>query len=222
MFTCAECGEEYGGSAYFKNGCEPICSKCHTTKECISEDDAIYCTKCGAYLHDNETYWVDGNRICRLCWALELATKDNHNKHFSKYCNGRLEGARLDADKPPERPPPGDLHLDDQNYCGTVPDPERCGKLMPYLSYTTMKGTVKKTVNIDKIVQWWIACFGIMGVMCLSQDTWVHRWGFIFGLVAQPAWFITTFRNKQWGIFCLCCIYTVSWCMGIYNFWIKG
>jgi hypothetical protein len=58
----------------------------------------------------------------------------------------------------------------------------------------------------------------------LSQDTresW-RRWACIFGLLAQPAWFIETIAAKQWGIVALCALYAISWAKGFHTHWLTG
>jgi hypothetical protein len=52
------------------------------------------------------------------------------------------------------------------------------------------------------------------------KEQW-KRWGYIFGLSAQPFWFYSTITHEQWGMVLLCCWYTYCWGQGIYNYWIK-
>ena len=67
---------------------------------------------------------------------------------------------------------------------------------------------------------------GLCGVAAifLSQDqreSW-RRWACIFGLIAQPFWFIATWRAQQYGIFAVCFLYAFSWLRGFYGYWIAG
>lgn len=66
-----------------------------------------------------------------------------------------------------------------------------------------------------------IAVLGVTAVF-LSQDSRfaVRRWSCIFGLLGQPFWFIAAVKASQWGIFLLCCLYTVSWARGVWINWI--
>ncbi len=75
----------------------------------------------------------------------------------------------------------------------------------------------------EVIVQFFIALFGVTGIY-LSQQTHskpAQRYACLFGLAAQPFWFITTFMAGQWGIFALCFLYTAAWYKGFHNHWIK-
>ncbi len=73
---------------------------------------------------------------------------------------------------------------------------------------------------IDQVA---IGAFGISSVW-LSQDkrSEVRRWACIAGICAQPFWFYATWHAQQWGILALSVVYTLGWCRGIYNFWIKS
>lgn len=52
------------------------------------------------------------------------------------------------------------------------------------------------------------------------KESW-RRWGYIAGLAGQPFWFLTAYKNLQYGIILLCFWYTYCWCQGVWNFWIK-
>lgn len=52
-------------------------------------------------------------------------------------------------------------------------------------------------------------------------DHW-KKWGYVFGLLSQPAWFYTAIMNKQWSIVALSVWYTIAWARGCYNYWIKA
>ena len=73
------------------------------------------------------------------------------------------------------------------------------------------------------IAQFLIALFGVSAIW-LSQDERPHvrRWGCVCGLLAQPAWFWTTYSNGQWGIFALCFLYTWAWAKGVRTHWMTG
>ncbi len=60
----------------------------------------------------------------------------------------------------------------------------------------------------------------ILGLPAIFMVAKKKRWGFVVGLSQQPFWFFTTIYNHQWGITLLSVGYTISWIMGIYEwFW---
>ena len=74
---------------------------------------------------------------------------------------------------------------------------------------------------IEVIAQWGAAICGCTAMACISTKGRLHRWGYIIGLLGQPFWFITTLNHKQWGIFILSAIYTLSYINGIRNWFGK-
>jgi len=70
--------------------------------------------------------------------------------------------------------------------------------------------------------QIWIGVFGTTAIWMVGRLEHWRRWGFIFGLMSQPAWIYTAIKNEQWGILVLSFWYTYSWGQGVYNYWIKG
>jgi hypothetical protein len=42
----------------------------------------------------------------------------------------------------------------------------------------------------------------------------------IFGLLGQPAWFYVAWYTNSLGVVVLCVLYTISWALGLYNFWV--
>jgi nicotinamide riboside transporter PnuC len=71
----------------------------------------------------------------------------------------------------------------------------------------------------DTISQIFIAIFGVAAVILVAKK---NKWGFVLGLLSQPFWFITSFINKQWGIFFLSIVYAGSWILGIYEWFYKN
>lgn len=62
-----------------------------------------------------------------------------------------------------------------------------------------------------------IFIFGTSAIVLVARKS---KWGFVFGLLSQPFWFITSALNHQWGVFLVSAIYTCSWAYGIYEwFW---
>jgi len=74
---------------------------------------------------------------------------------------------------------------------------------------------------IDQIAQAWIILFGIPAIWLVGRLEKWKRWGYIFGLLSQPAWLYTSIVNEQYGIMVLVLWYTYSWGQGVYNYWIK-
>ncbi len=71
----------------------------------------------------------------------------------------------------------------------------------------------------DTIAQIGIAVFGIAAIILVAKK---NKWGFVFGLLSQPFWYVTAFINKQWGVFFLSIIYTGSWVFGVYEWFYKN
>lgn len=70
--------------------------------------------------------------------------------------------------------------------------------------------------------QVFIFIFGGSAIWLVSRtDKW-KKYGYIFGLLAQPFWLYTSIVNKQWGILAMTLFYTYSWGQGIYNYWVKS
>jgi len=74
---------------------------------------------------------------------------------------------------------------------------------------------------MDVIAQIWIIVFGCSAIWLVGRLEHWKRWGYICGILSQPAWFYTAIVNEQWGIFVLSLFYTYSWMQGTYNYWWK-
>ena len=77
---------------------------------------------------------------------------------------------------------------------------------------------LKEMVTWDNTTQLWIAIFGTSAMWFISRPEDWAVYGFLLGLIGQPAWYYTTIKKKQWGIAFLSIFYTYSWCQGI---WLK-
>jgi len=74
---------------------------------------------------------------------------------------------------------------------------------------------------LNEISQIWILVFGCSAVWFVGRLEKWRRWGYILGLLSQPAWLYTSIVHEQWGIALLSVWYTYSWGQGVYNYWIK-
>lgn len=72
--------------------------------------------------------------------------------------------------------------------------------------------------TLDLICQIGIAFFGIIAIILVARK---NKWGFVFGLISQPFWLISSFINKQWGIFILSIVYAATWIYGVYNWFYR-
>lgn len=71
-------------------------------------------------------------------------------------------------------------------------------------------------------LQIWIAFTGLVAVWLTQQPyrpEWA-RYACLFGLVGQPAWWMSTWIAEQWGIFVLTIFYTYAWWLGVKRHWL--
>ena len=73
-------------------------------------------------------------------------------------------------------------------------------------------------MNPDTIAQIGMFVLGITAIILVSRK---NKWGFVFGLLSQPFFFLTAYLNAQWGLFLLSVVYTGGWAYGIYNWFYK-
>lgn len=73
-------------------------------------------------------------------------------------------------------------------------------------------------ISLDVIAQIGISIFGVSAIILVAKK---NRWGFVLGLASQPFWLITSYLNKQWGVFLLSAVYVFSWAYGIYEWFYK-
>ncbi len=71
----------------------------------------------------------------------------------------------------------------------------------------------------DTIAQIGVSIFGVTAIILVAKK---NKWGFIFGLLSQPFWFITSLINKQWGVLFVSIIYTCSWLYGVHEWFFKS
>ena len=80
----------------------------------------------------------------------------------------------------------------------------------------------RRSRMMDIFSQIWIAAFGCSAVWLVGRlDGW-KKYGYLCGLIGQPAWFYTAWHNEQWGILALSFWYAYSWGQGFYNYWMRG
>lgn len=72
------------------------------------------------------------------------------------------------------------------------------------------------------IIQIFLFILSASAMFLISRTESWKKWGFVLGLLSQPFWFMTTIPSKQWGLVALSCLYTFSWCQGIYLYFFKG
>jgi len=71
---------------------------------------------------------------------------------------------------------------------------------------------------LDNISQIGLSIFGVLAIVLVAKR---NKWGFVFGMISQPFWLITSFLNEQWGVFFVSIVYTGSWAFGIYEWFFK-
>lgn len=74
-------------------------------------------------------------------------------------------------------------------------------------------------MNFDLISQIGIFIFGVLAIILVARK---NKWGFVFGFMSQPFWFITSYLNHQWGVFLVSFVYAGSWIYGIYEWFFKN
>jgi len=71
---------------------------------------------------------------------------------------------------------------------------------------------------IDIIAQIGLVIFSEIAIILVAEK---NKWGYVYGLLSQPFWFISSYMNKQWGIFILSIIYTGTWMYGCYTWFFR-
>jgi hypothetical protein len=67
-------------------------------------------------------------------------------------------------------------------------------------------------MSFEVFSQIWIGFWGSLGFLMIAKR---QRWGFVCVLVTEPFWFYSTWQSRQWGMFFLTVIYTISMLLGI-------
>lgn len=72
---------------------------------------------------------------------------------------------------------------------------------------------------LDSIAQVGLTILSVSAIFLVAKK---NKWGFVAGLLSQPFWFVTSFLNQQWGVFITSIFFTISWALGIYEWFFKG
>ncbi len=75
-------------------------------------------------------------------------------------------------------------------------------------------------MNLQNLAQILIFVLGVFTVYLLALKNPRHqRWGYVVGLLAEPAWIYAAWSAHQWGIIILAVIYSGCYALGIWNHW---
>lgn len=66
----------------------------------------------------------------------------------------------------------------------------------------------------DAVSQIAIFVLGVTSIVLVARK---NKWGFVAALAVQPFWILTSYINKQWGIFFVSFVYGGSWLYGAYK-----
>lgn len=70
-------------------------------------------------------------------------------------------------------------------------------------------------LTLHNAMQLYVFVFSMMAVWCVARtDRW-HRWGYVFGLLSEPAWAYFAWTTDSWGIMLLTAWWSWSWSVGI-------
>lgn len=86
------------------------------------------------------------------------------------------------------------------------------------LTSIAAEGIIEIGSMLDTISQIVIFVFGALSIILVGRK---NRWGFVLALLAQPFWFYTAYKHRQWGILAANFVYAVSWLYGFYQWFIK-
>lgn len=78
-------------------------------------------------------------------------------------------------------------------------------------------------LDFDVVAQIGIGVFGLTAILLANLNSkTLTKFAPILGLCSQPFWFYTTYFHQQWGVFVMAFVYTILWCIGIYNYWFRN
>ena len=67
--------------------------------------------------------------------------------------------------------------------------------------------------TLDVVAQIGMVLFSVTAIVLVARQ---NRWGFVFGLFAQPFYLATHLIHSQWGGVACTMAFTASWLYGIY------
>lgn len=77
-------------------------------------------------------------------------------------------------------------------------------------------------MTIDTLTQILISVFGVSALLLsLTVSRPMRRAGVVLGLLGQPAWYAQLVIHDQWGMLPAFLAYTLVWCFGFWNLWIR-
>lgn len=68
----------------------------------------------------------------------------------------------------------------------------------------------------DFMQTWVLLCSGTAVWLVARTDKW-QRWGYILGLLSEPAWLYGAWKAQQWGVILLVAWYCYSWSCGAWR-----
>ncbi len=74
--------------------------------------------------------------------------------------------------------------------------------------------------RMDTVLQVVIALTGGLGIWLVGEGPGLARWGWLLGLAGQPAWIVSTWRSRQWGMLALSLWWTAAWARGAWSCWL--
>ena len=67
---------------------------------------------------------------------------------------------------------------------------------------------------MSALAQVWIIVFGCSAIWFVGAREPYRRWGYVLGLISQPAWLYASVVSEQWGVFLVSVIYLAAWIRG--------
>lgn len=77
-------------------------------------------------------------------------------------------------------------------------------------------------MSADLVTQIAVSIFGVSALLLsLTSSRRLRRVGVVLGLLGQPAWYAQLVIHEQWGMLPAFTAYTLVWCFGFWNLWIR-
>ncbi len=73
---------------------------------------------------------------------------------------------------------------------------------------------------LEAILQAWIIFTSIVALILLSREDDLKRFGYVVGLLGQPAWLFSTLAHGQVGMFFVSIAFTAVYGWGVWKHWI--